>query len=587
MSRLKHFVRLATARKSIWCSVVAFSLLAGPLFADVEVTLKSGVTIVENEAVVKVDDAELKVPLSQVESISAVGTTPDRQAQRLLLSALAIKLTKDGNTEVIGLLAEASRLAPTDPYIAYWYATSLADAGYGQAASDIFTKQREAIAVAYPGLTDQLAERIKKRVEMEKMPPALVERLDALNKLIAKQAPNAEMRQLAAVFRLVDQEELAIEQADFQIHANGQDENLESYDDGYFVYTYNLNRGNEEQPCHLDILRPGLESKTFDFGAASNRVHDAGKLTVKRYAEDAMKPVRILLTDAAGVPVVAAQVSIQAMSSRGSQSNHTLTGETDAEGRASIMAFPMKYSYQVRAEGFNSVNGTYDLRPDSKETDEIKLQVYRAIEATIRLAWESTSPQGGGKTSGESTLNVGNGAPQNQHYGQDPAPWLRASQQKDRLTLQFVDSPYGYQGPIGGGEAWVRVIDSKGETREKECESMEVDAKADESQENEDTQGDAQEDEVKEEVEKQPATLDQFNALDLDEIDDFKKKLRQPRMLGGGEGRGPRPPMVLPAEVGPIYIGRVQHRDMRTGQPIQLAFKVFVEEMESGDEAKE
>jgi hypothetical protein len=435
MSRLNRIVRRAIAHKCVLCSVVALLLLAGPLAADVEVTLKSGaslvgkVTIVENEAVVKIDDAELRVPLSQIESISAVDASPDRQAQRLLLSALAAKLTKDGNMEVIGLLAEASRLAPTDPYIAYWYATSLADAGYGQAASDIFTKQREAIAVAYPGLTDQLAERIKKRVEMEKMPPALVERLDALNKLVAKQPPNAEMRQLAAVFRLVDQDELAIEQADFQIHANGQDENLESYDDGYFVYTYNLNRGNEEQPCHLDIMRPGLESKSFDFSATSNRVHDAGKLTVKRYAEDAMKPVRILLTDAAGVPVVAAQVSIQAMSSRGSVSNHTLTGETDAEGRASIMAFPMKYSYRVQAEGFNPVAGNYDLKPDSKETDELKLQTYRAIHATIRLAWESTSPQGGGKTSGESTLNVGSGAPQNQQYGQDPAPWLRASQQ--------------------------------------------------------------------------------------------------------------------------------------------------------------
>jgi hypothetical protein len=556
--------------------LVAVAALLAPLsaLAEVEVTLKSGaslvgkVTIVENEAVVKIDDAELKVPLSQIDSIAAVDAGPDRQAQRLLLTALEAKLTKDGGTEVIGLLAEAARLAPTDPHIAYWYATSLADAGYGQAASDIFSKQREAIAAAYPGVTDQLANRIKKRVEMEKMPPALVERLDALNTLVAKQAPNAEMRQMAAVFRLVDQDELPIEQADFQIQCNGQDQNLESFDDGYFVYTYNLNRGNDEQPCHLDIMRPGLESKTFDFSASSNRVQDAGKLSVKRYGEDAMKPVRILLTDAAGQPVVAAQVSIQAMSSRGSVSNHTLTGETDAEGRASIMAFPMKYSYQVRAESFNPVSGTYGLKPDAKETDELKLQVYRAVHATIRLAWESTSPQGG-KTSGESTLNVGSGAPQNYQYGQDPAPWLRANQQKDRLTLQFVDSPYGYQGPFGGGEAWVRIIDSDEEAKQSEENEGEV------------KEGD---DKV---AEKKPATLDQFNSLDLDEIDDLKKKLPQPRMLGGGQVTGPRPPMVLPAESGKIYIGRVQHRDMRTGQPIQLAFKVFVEEMSTGDEAAE
>ena len=579
MSRLDRVVRRAISNRCTLYSAAAVLLLPAPLFAEVEVTLKSGaslvgeVKIVENEAVVKIDDAELKVPLSQIDSIAAVDAGPDRQAQRLLLTALEAKLTKDGGTEVIGLLAEAARLAPNDPHIVYWYATSLADAGYGQAASDIFTKQREAIAAAYPGLSDQLANRIKKRVEMEKMPPALVQRLDALNTLVAKQAANAEMRQMAAIFRLVDQDELAIEQADFQIQCNGQDQNLESFDDGYFVYTYNLNRGNEEQPCHLDIIRPGLESKAFDVSASSNRVQDAGKLSVKRYAEDAMKPVRILLTDAAGQPVVAAQVSIQAMSSRGSVSNHTLTGETDAEGRANIMAFPMKYSYRAQVEGFNPVGGTYDLKPDTKETDELKLQIYRAIQATIRLAWESSSPQGGGKTSGESTLNVGSGAPQNYQYGQDPAPWLRPSQQKDRLTLQFVDSPFGYQGPFGGAaEAWVRVIKTDDEAKAKEGEAKE---------------GEAEESDEKAGDEKQPTTLDQFNSLDLDEIDELKKKLPQPRMLGGGEVRGPRPPMVLPAEAGKIYIGRVQHRDMRTGQPIQLAFKVFVEEMSSGDEESE
>jgi len=571
----------------IYGALVLALLQAGPAHAAVQVTLKSGaslvgeVKIVENEAVVKIDDAELKVPLSQIEMIAAVDSGPDRQAQRLLLSALETKLAKDSGTEVIGLLAEAARLAPNDPHIIYWYATSLADAGYGQAASDVLTKQHAAVASAYPGLVDQLAKRIQKRVEMEKMPPALLERLDGLQEILAKQEPNAEMRQLAAVFRLVDQEEVSVEQADFQIQTNGQDQNLESFEDGYFVYTYNLNRGNEVQPCHLDIMRPGLEAKSFDFHASSNHVQDAGKLSVKRYAEDARRPVRIVLKNGAGEPIVAAQVTIQAMSARGSVSNHTLSGETDAEGRASIMAFPMKYSYQVRAQGFNPTGGNVELRPDAAESDEAKLQMYRAVQATIRLAWQSTSPQGGGTTSGETTVMVGDGGQPNLPYGQDQTPWFRANQQKDRLTLQFTDSPFGYHGPFGVIEPWVRVAKMKEETAESEADEGEATEKTSDDDRSKDTK------EVESNQANKPNALEQFNALDLQEVDELKKTLPQPRLLGGGPAQGPRPPMVLPAEEGKIYIGRVQHRDMRTGHPIQLAFKVFVEEMSSDEDDKE
>ena len=45
--------------------------------------------------------------------------------------------------------------------------------------------------------------------------------------------------------------------------------------------------------------------------------------------------------------------------------------------------------------------------------------------------------------------------------------------------------------------------------------------------------------------------------------------------------------MVLAAEEGKIFVGRVQHRDNRTGQPLQLTFKVFVEEMGTGEEMAE
>src|SRR5712675_1170375 len=75
----------------------------------------------------------------------------------VFLFALSMRLMNGTGNEVVGLLAEAKRLAPDDPSVAYWCASTLVDAGYGKAANEVFTPRREAIAKAYPGLADQLA----------------------------------------------------------------------------------------------------------------------------------------------------------------------------------------------------------------------------------------------------------------------------------------------------------------------------------------------------------------------------------------------------------------------------------------------
>jgi hypothetical protein len=188
------------------------------------------------------------------------------------------------------------------------------------------------------------------------------------------------------------------------------------------------------------------------------------------------------------------------------------------------------------------------------------------------LAWESASVQGGGKTTGESTMNVGSGAPQPYQYGQMDLSWLRPIQQKDRLTLQFADSPFGFGGPFAAPEPWVRIVEPAQEGGQAEADEKEADsAKA--------TTGEA-----KPAAEK--SRLDEFNALKFDELSKLKAKLPQPRMLGGGQQMGPRPPMVLAAEPGRIFVGSVQHRDNRTGQPINLTFKVLVEELSIDDEGE-
>jgi hypothetical protein len=185
--------------------------------------------------------------------------------------------------------------------------------------------------------------------------------------------------------------------------------------------------------------------------------------------------------------------------------------------------------------------------------------------------------QGGGKTSGETTLNVGGGGPQPYQYGNNETSWIRPIQQKDRLTLQFTGNHFGHGGPFAAAEPWVRVVPP--ENGEKPPETEEGEAKPDDAKPDESKPGDATE------TEREPARLEEFNRLELGEIDKLKAKLPQPRILGGGQQVGPRPPMVLAAEAGKIFVGRLQNHDNRTGQPVQLAFKVFVEEMSTGEEA--
>ncbi len=542
--------------KSLCCALCAVFLLAFPwrLFADQEVILKAGtrligkVSIDGSDVVVQMADDKVRVPLNDVVTIAAENSSPERQAQRLLFAALEARLMNGNSNEVVGLLAEAKRLAPDDPSVAYWCASTLADAGYGKAANEIFTSRREIIAKAYPGLADQLAARIKRRADIEKMPMELVKRLDELNAAAPKQLPGNEKRQLFVMFRLVDQNKRPVEQTGFRIESRGEEDNLESFDDGFFLLTFSRNRYNRDEPCHLDVFQMGLEPKSFQFSAASNRVADAGELVVARLDEKSKRLWRIRVVSSDGGPVAGAKVALQTTTQQGSRANEVASTTTDLDGRAELLVFPMKYTFQVSAEGFNYQSGTSEIRTDDRKVDEQKVELYRAARAKIRVAWSSTGTGNNGAgatTTGEANVQATGGAIRVNQYGGEIMNWLRSYQQKDRLMVQFIGQQFGGPGPFGG-TGWMRVIEPEDGTKESDLKRK---------------------------------GLEKYNALDLKNIDEFKDKIAAPNSTGSSSNYPGS--VAVRAEFGKVYVGKLPQRDMRTGQPIELSFKAVIDEMSS------
>ena len=544
-------------------SIVFVFVISWRLFADQEMILKSGtrmigtVTIDGADAVVQMADDKIRVPLKDVATITAENSSPERQAQRLLLTALEARLMNGTGNGVVGMLAEAKRLAPDDPSVAFWCASTLVDAGYGKAANEVFTPKREAIAKAYPGMADQLAVRIKRRADMEKMPLELVKRIDELNAAATRQTPGAEKRQMFAMFRLVDQNKQPIDQSAFRVESRGEEDNLESYDDGYFVLTFGRNRYNRDEPCRLEVVQSGLESKSFQFSAASNRLADAGEFVVPRLDEKSKRPFRVQVVDASGKPIAGARIALQTTTQQRNGVNEAASTTTDLDGRAELMVFPMKYTYSVSAEGFNSGNGSIDVPVGERKVEEQQVKLHRAIQAKIRLAWSSTGLANGGQgatTSGEAEIRAVGSAVRPNQFGPDTINWVRTSQQKDRMILQFISQPFGGP-PQFGSTSWVRIIESEDGTKESDLKRK---------------------------------GLEKFNSLDLKKVGEFKDKIEPPKSLNPAGAPNNYPGSVsVRAEMGKVYVGKLMQREMPTGQPIELSFKAIVDQMSSDVESAE
>lgn len=510
--------------------------------AEEQVTLKSGARLIGDVSLagqmvnVKIGDSKLEIPLNEVDLIGPVGTQPKQSPERLLMIALEARAQQGTSAGQVGLLGEAYRMSPRDPRIGYWFAHSLLDAGFGTPASEVLRSNHQAIERAYPGMTASLVQKIGERIRLESLPPDLIKQIERIGAAAGNAPLRSDRVPMFVRFRLTDSTGQPIEKSAVRVSCNGNDEQLEGYEGGHYLFMFNSYRNNEEPVCQLNVNSPGLESKQFEICPAADQVANAGDFVVKRFSDDEKVPLTIIVADHAGQRVEKASVILRP-EGRGDD-NASQTATTDADGRAQFKAFPMKYGYTVTAKGLKSESGGVELKPASTDQNEQRVELYPIIAATIRFAWSTTSLQGNSETTtNEATIKVGEGIPP-MPYSPDTMNFLRPVQDGDKLTLQ--SGPPYFGGPMAAAmTTWVR--------------------------------------QVPEELLKD-SPLEYFTGIDLTKLDKLQEEFR-PIKTDSASPRGPYPQISFALKQGEVYVGKLTGRDMRSGQPTVVSFKVFIEEL--------
>lgn len=526
-------------------ALIAMSLLSlAPLAAaQQEVRLKSGgvllgsATIDGEHAIVQVGDAAMRVPLAEVAEISAVARPDDPQPRRLLMTALEAKLLSGADKEVVGILADASRLSPEDPQIAFWYATSLLDAGYGQAAHETLQANLATVRKAYPGAADALASRIERRIVIEKLPPELVQRMDQLAEggRENRSGSNDNQRPLYAIFRVADQRDKPVNVVQQSIQVSGNDEQLEAFSEGYYLFSFLHYRDNQLQPCRLNINELGVQQTTTDLRVSDSVYASPQEIKVRRFDDGDKREVKVRITDREGHAVPAARVSLTAMLTHGGRSDQEISLQADQEGVAVIKAFPGSYLMSVDQNGFLAIQQNLDV-PEGQNASEVRdVKLHKLIAATVSIEWRWTPMQGGETSTGGLRAELSRFA--GMHQERFPFP-IRFEQAGEKLHIQMMGQQFGGRGNQNSPTASLHKI------------VVNVDG---------------------DEAAQQKASRAAFKAIDLKELDIAGEKSKR---VDFSEGRtGGR----APVEMGGVYVAKLMTFNQQRGQPGELTFKFLIE----------
>ena len=527
-----------------------------PAIGEQQVKLQSGATLVGDVSmngatlVVDVDGAKIEVPFNEVASVTPVAAGEKAQAQQLLLKGLESQILSEGKGDSMGVLAEAHRLASEDPHVAFWYARNLLDAGYGKGASDVFEPQREAIVAAYPGIADRLANQIEERIEIENLPAALVKRLDEIAAAAKNgSAMQAENLAYAAYFRLVDQAEQPIGKSAFRIECTGQDEILESYPDGYYLYTFRRQRSFPDNPCRMEFAQTDLVGDAVEFRGSFQGAENLGVIRVKRLSDVDRRPVVVRVSDPEGKPLAGATVTFSMIGRSGVQGSEPAV-TTIGDGAAKLNLFPNDYSCQVTLPRYAPIARSIVVPADAKQAVEVDVQLDRAIVATAKVVWRSKAVMHPGMpqfqddavTTGEFELQIGHDAPGAFPRGHFGRQWVQLVQTGEEAKLQFFEQMTFPQADASWIGRWRREA---GNAREDSSDEADVDV---------------------------------FDMLDLAQLDAIKNEIKlELTNFGRMPGRGA--PVVLPLEEGDIYLGRLSAQDPQFGRPAIIEFKILAVEV--------
>lgn len=527
---------------------VVFSLLpARHARAAQQVTLQSGAVLVGEvsmdgaELVVDVDGAKLRIPFKDVAMVASAGERGEPQAERLLLRALESRLEYGAGREM-GVLAEAYRLAPDDARIAYWYARSMADAGYGKGAREVFQQHREAIAEAYPGLAPQLATLIERRIRLESLPARLVKRLDEIDRASVGASFYNDGDLHAAFFRVVDQHGQPLPADAYRISCNGSHEKTETFGDGYVLFTFTRQGNYDQQPCRINIQKSLYRDDSFEFQGERGGAGDAGVFTAYRFGDADRVKAAVAVVDAAEEPLAGVTVSVTPTRGGDADVAPQTTGD---DGATALSVYPGQYVVRGAKDGYNAASESLKISSDGVP-EPVKLTMHRLLVGQAKVQWRMRSvgypgpPTVGGESVSLGEAEVSSTDEMRGPYGPG-VPWLRFVQNGDKLQLQFASQPYY---PNATAEDFVGryvAAPADGETAASQS----------------------------------PA--DQFAGIDLEKIDELKKSLdlrpSDPRVTRG------RPAIMVDADAGAIFVGRLASRDMQTGRPAVYEFKVLVTEV--------